>query len=156
MAVVEMQKVRLLTHRSDADAALAIVQRYGAMEFLELETPEQLTKSNEQFVHADSLPRLQHAIAFLEPYAPKVGLVKTLREGTQIELSEAAMTERLRDLDGTSGVITDVEAVQVELSEVKEIVHSPENEVERKEAVAFSKPLELMTPQERIYAMLNK
>ena len=45
---------------------------------------------------------------------------------------------------------------EVELSEVKEIVHSPENEVERKEAVAFSKPLELMTPQERIYAMLNK
>jgi len=45
---------------------------------------------------------------------------------------------------------------EVELSEVKEIVHSPENEVERKEAVAFSKPLELMSPQERIYAMLNK
>jgi hypothetical protein len=45
---------------------------------------------------------------------------------------------------------------ELELSEVKEIVHSPENEVERKEAVAFSKPLELMTPQERIYAMLNK
>ena len=44
---------------------------------------------------------------------------------------------------------------EVELSEVKEIVHSPENEVERKEAVAFSKPLELMTPQERVYAMLN-
>ena len=44
---------------------------------------------------------------------------------------------------------------EVELSEVKEIVHSPENEVERKEAVAFSKPLELMTTQERVYAMLN-
>tara|TARA_R110002020_G_scaffold435314_1_gene645478 strand:+ start:336 stop:752 length:417 start_codon:yes stop_codon:yes gene_type:complete len=44
---------------------------------------------------------------------------------------------------------------EVELSEVKEIVHSPENEVERKEAVTFRKPLELMTPQERVYAMLN-
>tara|TARA_R100000656_G_C3938063_1_gene126155 strand:- start:424 stop:837 length:414 start_codon:yes stop_codon:yes gene_type:complete len=44
----------------------------------------------------------------------------------------------------------------LELSEVKEIVHSPENEVEKKEAVNFSKPLELMTPQERVYAMLNK
>lgn len=43
---------------------------------------------------------------------------------------------------------------EVELSEVKEIVHSPENEVERKE-VKFSKPLSAMTPQERIYAMLN-
>ena len=43
---------------------------------------------------------------------------------------------------------------EVELSEVEEIVHSPENEVEKKE-VKFSKPLEAMTPQERVYAMLN-
>ena len=153
-----MQKVRLLTHRSDADAALAIVQRYGAMEFLELETPEQLTKSNEQFVHADSLPRLQHAIAFLEPYAPKVGLVKTLREGTQIELSEAAMTERLRDLDGTSGVITDVEAVQVELSEVTETIRQLE---ENRTALKFWKDLpiriaDLETATTRTYLVTSE
>lgn len=43
---------------------------------------------------------------------------------------------------------------EVELSEVEEIVHSPENEVEKKE-VKFSKPLSHMTPQERIFAMLN-
>lgn len=43
---------------------------------------------------------------------------------------------------------------EVELSEAQEIVHSPENEVEKKE-VKFSKPLGAMTPQERIYAMLN-
>jgi len=43
---------------------------------------------------------------------------------------------------------------EVELSEVKEIVHSPENVVEKKE-VKFSKPLSAMTPQERIYQMLN-
>ena len=43
---------------------------------------------------------------------------------------------------------------EIELSEVKEIVHSPENEVEKKE-VKFSKPFGAMTPQERIYAMLN-
>lgn len=43
---------------------------------------------------------------------------------------------------------------EVELSEVEEIVHSPENEVEKKE-VKFSKPLEAMTPQERVHAMLN-
>ena len=43
---------------------------------------------------------------------------------------------------------------EVELSEVKEIVHSPENVVEKKE-VKFSKPFASMTPQERIYQMLN-
>ena len=43
---------------------------------------------------------------------------------------------------------------EVELSNVEEIVHSPENEVEKRE-VKFSKPLSDMTPQERIFAMLN-
>lgn len=43
---------------------------------------------------------------------------------------------------------------EVELSEAKEIIHSPENVVEKKE-VKFSKPLYAMTPQERIYQMLN-
>jgi hypothetical protein len=43
---------------------------------------------------------------------------------------------------------------EVELAQAKEIVHSPENEVEKKE-VKFSKPFGAMTPQERIYAMLN-
>jgi len=44
--------------------------------------------------------------------------------------------------------------VKVELEEVNEIVHSPENEVEKKQ-VMFSKSVVNMTPQERIYAMLN-
>lgn len=43
---------------------------------------------------------------------------------------------------------------EVELSNVEEIVHSPENEVEKRE-VKFSKPLSDMTAQERIFAMLN-
>ena len=46
------------------------------------------------------------------------------------------------------------EEVKVELEEVSEIVHSPENEVEKKQ-VMFSKSVVNMTPQERIYAMLN-
>ena len=46
------------------------------------------------------------------------------------------------------------EEVKVELEEVSEIVHSPENEVEKKQ-VNFSKSVVNMTPQERIYAMLN-
>ena len=46
------------------------------------------------------------------------------------------------------------EEVKVELEEVNEIVHSPENEVEKKQ-VNFSKSVVNMTPQERIYAMLN-
>ncbi len=40
------------------------------------------------------------------------------------------------------------------VEEVSEIVHSPENEVEKKQ-VNFSKSVVNMTPQERIYAMLN-
>ena len=59
-----MQKVRLLAHRSVADAALAIVQRYGAMEFQELETSEQLVKADEPLL-ADSLPRRSTLLRFL-------------------------------------------------------------------------------------------
>lgn len=47
------------------------------------------------------------------------------------------------------------EEVKVELEEVKEIVHSPENEVEKKATLSM-KELSGMSIQERIYAQLNQ
>tara|TARA_R110001632_G_C11313386_1_gene414894 strand:+ start:181 stop:594 length:414 start_codon:yes stop_codon:yes gene_type:complete len=83
----------------------------------------------------------------------------TAMESKFMEMFKALLEESKKDVKEVPQELSaDKKEVkeEVELSEVKEIVHSPENEVERKEAVAFSKPLELMTPQERIYAMLNK
>ena len=83
----------------------------------------------------------------------------TAMESKFMEMFKALLEESKKDVKEVPQELSaDKKEVkeEVELSEVKEIVHSPENEVERKEAVAFSKPLELMTPQERVYAMLNK
>ena len=83
----------------------------------------------------------------------------TAMESKFMEMFKALLEESKKDVKEVPQELSaDKKEVkeEVELSEVKEIVHSPENEVERKEAVAFSKPLELMSPQERIYAMLNK
>jgi hypothetical protein len=83
----------------------------------------------------------------------------TAMESKFMEMFKALLEESKKDVKEVPQELSaDKKEVkeELELSEVKEIVHSPENEVERKEAVAFSKPLELMTPQERIYAMLNK
>lgn len=82
----------------------------------------------------------------------------TAMESKFMEMFKALLEESKKDVKEVPQELSaDKKEVkeEVELSEVKEIVHSPENEVERKEAVAFSKPLELMTPQERVYAMLN-
>lgn len=49
----------------------------------------------------------------------------------------------------------EVEKVEVELEEVKEIVHSPENEVEKKASLSMAE-LSGMSVQERIYAQLNQ
>ena len=83
----------------------------------------------------------------------------TAMESKFMEMFKALLEESKKDVKEVPQELSaDKKEVkeELELSEVKEIVHSPENKVERKEAVAFSKPLELMSPQERIYAMLNK
>lgn len=112
-----MQKIRLLVHRSDADEVLDTVQRYGAMEFVEIEHAE-ATKADDAFTYHEVLARVQHVIGFLEPYAPKVSLYRTLREGTQQELTESALKKRLVDLSATEQIVSDIEAEQVELSEL--------------------------------------
>jgi|21_taG_2_1085346.scaffolds.fasta_scaffold05661_5 glycerate-2-kinase len=67
---------------------------------------------------------------------------------------QALLEENKKQVKEVPQELAKVEEVKVELEEVSEIVHSPENEVEKKQ-VNFSKSVVNMTPQERIYAMLN-
>ncbi len=122
MAVVPMQKVRLVVHESDVDSALDIVQRTGALEFQATKTEEMTDLAEIDFPNAHLLPRVQHAVHFLEPYAPKVGLWKTLREGTQTELTENQISGKLQDTDVVESVVSDLEKLQVEFAEVNEKV----------------------------------
>ena len=93
MSVIPMQKVRLSVYGHDVNQALSIIQKAGALEFIPTNMAE-LEKSELDFAHADLLPRVQHAVQFLVPYAPKVSLWKILREGTRDELTEEELLEK--------------------------------------------------------------
>jgi len=116
-----MQKVRVLVHKSDADTALDIIQRTGALEFCAVETSI-VEQAMLEFPQADLLPRVQHAIRFLDPYAPKVGGWKALREGTGAQLTEREVARYLADTDAVQSIVADVEALQVEFTDLNEQV----------------------------------
>jgi len=120
MAIVPMQKVRLIVHETDVDTALDIVQRAGAFEFYATEVDVPTTSADIAFPNALLLPRVQHAVNFLEPYAPETGLWRTLREGSSIELNEAQIAEQVRDTDAIESIVSDLEKIQVEFAEVNE------------------------------------
>jgi V/A-type H+-transporting ATPase subunit I len=114
-----MQKVRLSVYVSDVDAALDTIQRSGAVEF----TATDLTDVDEpeiQFTYAELLPKIQHAVQFLKPYAPKKGLWKTLREGSTDELTEEELKKKLENTDVILPLVKDFERLQVEFAEVNE------------------------------------
>jgi hypothetical protein len=72
-----------------------------------------------------------------------LSMIKTI-----IEENEKKVKEVPQELS------SEKEVEKVELSEVEEIIHSPENEV-KKETVQFSKPFGAMSIAERINEMLN-
>jgi len=127
MAVVPMEKVRLLVYAKDVDAALDVVQRDSALEFKSVNTDE----DGEEvvfFPNEQLLPRVQHVVNFLSEYAPEISLWRKLREGTRVALTEEGVKKRLSDTDAVELVVKDVEALQVEFAELNEkIDHLAEN-----------------------------
>jgi V/A-type H+-transporting ATPase subunit I len=114
-----MQKVRLLVHSTDVDAALDIIQRAGALEFRATQMPD-TTETELHFPHEQLLPRVQHAARFLAPYAPEVGFWRTLRDGSRIPVTEEQITRQLTDTDVVESVVDDLERLQVEFAEAEE------------------------------------
>ena len=121
MAVVPMQKVHILVHRTDCDAVLNVLQQAGAMEFTEVEH-EQTQAVVGEFRHAQLLPHVQHAIGFLSPYEVKRSLWRTLRDGSEVLLTEADVTKQLTNTDAIKSIVSDLEAIQVEFAEKNEEV----------------------------------
>lgn len=118
-----MQKVRLLVHSTDVDAALDIIQRTGALEFRATEMVNTV-EPDLSFPNERLLPRLQHAANFLSPYAPKIGFWETLREGSRIPVTEDQVTKQLTDTDVVMSVVGDLERLQVEFAEVEEKIRT--------------------------------
>jgi len=134
-----MQKVRMVIHRNDVDAFLNVMQRVGAMQFSETHVDDTHDTASE-YQHAQLFPRVQHAVSFLELYAPKMSLWKKLRTGTQTILSETEITNKASDTDAVQSIVDDLEAVQVELAETTEKVRTLE---ERRQILEAWKTLPL-------------
>jgi V/A-type H+/Na+-transporting ATPase subunit I len=124
MAVVQMQKVRLVVHSSQADEALAVIQKVGAVEFRPVAEASELSATDASFPHEKLLPRLQHAIQFLQPYVAKRSLWRVLRDGSQTELSEKDIIRSQQDTDVIAMVVQDLEDLQVGVAEAEDVVHS--------------------------------
>lgn len=119
MSVVSMQKVRLSVYSPDVNQALSVIQKAGALEFTPTDMAD-LAEPEESFKYADLLPRVQHAVQFLLPYAPKQSLWRTLREGTRDELTEAELLKQKDSIDVAYPLVEDFERLQVEFAEVNE------------------------------------
>jgi V/A-type H+-transporting ATPase subunit I len=114
-----MQKVRLSVYSPDVNQALSVIQKAGALEFTPTDMAD-LAEPEESFKYADLLPRVQHAVQFLLPYAPKQSLWRTLREGTRDELTEAELLKQKDSIDVAYPLVEDFERLQVEFAEVNE------------------------------------
>jgi len=131
-------------------------------EELVIETPEE--EAPEKQAVAESEPEKASGDEELDSYSKGVqSRIKKLTEkyrqeerdkAEALRVSQQLLEENKKQVKEVPQELAKVEEVKVELEEVSEIVHSPENEVEKKQ-VNFSKSVVNMTPQERIYAMLN-
>lgn len=128
MAVVSMQKVQIVVHRTDTDALLNTLQQQGVMEFTEVDASK-ITQATADFPHAQLLPRLQHAVGFLTPYEVKKSLWRTLRDGTTADLTEAEVTKYASDTDAVSQIVADQEVLQVEFADKTDVVRQLEEQV---------------------------
>lgn len=121
MAVVSMQKVQAVVHQHDVDAFLTCMQKFGVMEFTEVENKD-LSQISATAPHAELLPRVQHATQFLQAYETKRGLWKTLREGSTTDCDEGNINKRIADTEAVNAVVCDVQALQVEMAQKTECV----------------------------------
>ena len=111
-----MQKVRAIVHQPEVDGFLSVLQRHGAMEFTGVDA-ESLVDLSGVAPHAALLPRVQHALGFLNTYEVKQGLWRTLRDGSVTTYTEAEITKQLQETEVVSDITRDIEAIQVELAE---------------------------------------
>ena len=131
MAVVRMQKTRVIVHQPDVDGFLACLQRHGVMEFTALtDTTKTLQDLSGAAPHAALLPRVQHALGFLTSYEAKRSLWRTLRDGSVTTYTEEAISKQLADTDAIDLIVRDTEAIQVELAEKNATVNHLEQQRE--------------------------
>lgn len=122
-------------------------------ELLGMEVKEEIVLMDEKVLEEPKEDVIEDSAMEAVEYATKQELSDIKSEllsmiKTIIEENEKKVKEVPQELS------SDKEVEKVELNEVEEIIHSPENEV-KKETVQFSKPFGAMSIAERINEMLN-
>jgi len=122
-------------------------------ELLGMEVKEEIVLMDEKVLEEPKEDVIEDSAMEAIEYATKQELSDIKSEllsmiKTIIEENEKKVKEVPQELS------SDKEVEKVELNEVEEIIHSPENEV-KKETVQFSKPFGAMSIAERINEMLN-
>jgi len=126
MAVISMQKIRILAHHDVASGVIESVQKQGVLELTEItdETLSNRDKKVFEFNYVSS--RLDFAVNFLSQYAPKRGLLKKLVEGNIIDVEERECENILHSypfneiVDEASNIQEDIQKTSQKLIQLKD------------------------------------
>ncbi len=117
MSIVPMQKVRVAVHKDDSDAFLQILQRHGAMEFIET-TVSDYSKSTTPFPYQTLLARITASIIVLEPFATKQSLWQQLRQGSTNIVRESEIAVLQQNMNEAVAVVAEVENENEQLQQL--------------------------------------
>ena len=113
MAVLSMQKIRLVVHQNDVDRLLELVQKSAAVEFIDIES-EELVEVTVVFDNQELLSQVQQAIAFLEQHEVAPGMWSKLRNGTFTTMTETAIKGQVTDTVAITKTIETITTLQQE------------------------------------------
>ena len=112
-----MQKMRLFIHREDAVDALRAIQKLGNVEFQEVPNEDGKLHKGEKTVFEFNYvsSRLDQAVEFLIPYAPKQGMLKGMFEGSRVPVTGTELYETAKAFSYNE-IIDQVQELQKKLT----------------------------------------
>ncbi len=111
MAVLQMQKLRLVIHQNDVNRLLELVQPSAAVEFIDTNTDD-LVEIAVIFTHQELLTHVQQAILFLGNHEVAPGMWHTLRNGSFTTLSEADIKTAATDTTVIKSLLEQTDTLQ--------------------------------------------
>lgn len=128
MAVLQMDKIRLLVHRSKGTEVLRALQRFGMVELTQVTADDDLTpemKTTFEFNYVSS--RIDYAVDYLTQFADEPGGLQAMIEGGKRQLSYAAMEKEVHSFY-FNDVVEKVQDTEAKLNDAKAKVQELEDE----------------------------
>ncbi len=127
MAILEMEKIRLLVHRSFASDVLESVQKSGAVEFSEIEDNDLIFKREKEVFEFNYVSsRLDFAVHFLSKIE-KRNFLRNLFEGSRVRTSEKEIKDLLNNFH-YNDIIEKIQNIEEETNDLKNKIKSLEDE----------------------------